>query len=125
MQQVTIASKENKMNDGVAIVLSRMETHPEEFHAGSDKWKFIYQEYFRDVMTETEKGMIFDKIKQIRRDELTAKVMTVMVEGMKIDTVKDAGLKAFPQPAVLAGYQPPPKIDIEALRVPEGWKPPR
>lgn len=91
------------MNDGVAIVLSRMETHPEEFHAGNDKWKFIYQEYFRDVMTETEKGMVFDKIKQIRRDELTAKVMTVMVEGMKIDTVKDAGLKAFPQPAVLAG----------------------
>ena len=95
-----------------------METHPEEFYATSEKWKFIYQEYFRDVMTETEKGMVFDKIKQIRRDELTAKVMTVMVEGMKIDKVKDAGAKTFPQPAVLAGgigggYTQPTMTDEE------------
>jgi hypothetical protein len=122
---MTIASKENKMNDGVSIVLSRMDTHPEEFYAGNDRWKFIYSDYYRDSMTETEKGMIFDKLREIRRAELTARVMTVMVEGMKMDKVKDAGGKAFPQPAVLAGYQPPPKIDIESLRMPEGWKPPR
>jgi hypothetical protein len=114
------------MNDGVSIVLSRMETHPEEFYTGNDKWKFIYSEYFRDAMTETEKGMVFDKIKEVRRGELTARVMTIMVEGMKIDTVKDAGAKAYPQPAVLAGHTTPQKtFTLDELRVPEGWKPPR
>lgn len=66
------------MNDGVKIVLERMETHPEEFHKTCDKWKFIYQDYFRDSMTETEKGMIFDKLKQIRREEMTFMVMATL-----------------------------------------------
>jgi hypothetical protein len=51
--------------------------------------------------------MIFDKIKRLRRTEFTDRVMGVMVKGMEVDKVKDAGLKAFPQPAVLAGYQTP------------------
>lgn len=106
------------MNDGVSIVLSRMDTHPEEFYAGNDRWKFIYSDYYRDSMTETEKGMVFDKLREIRRAELTARVMTVMVEGMKIDKMKDAGGKAFPQPAVLAGgvgggYTQPTMTDEE------------
>lgn len=67
------------MNSGVDIVLSRMETHPEEFYGECDKWKFIYKEYFRDAMTETEKGKIFDRIKQIRMEEFTAKVLSTLV----------------------------------------------
>ena len=102
-------------NTGIAIVLARMDTHPEEFYGNSEKWKFIYHEYFRDAMTETEKGMIFDKMKKLRRAELTDRVMSVMVKGMEIDKVKDAGLKSFPQPAVLAGYHSPnaPLTDAE------------
>ena len=95
-----------ELNDGVAIVLARMETHPEEFFTTSnDKWKFIYQEYFRDAMTETEKGLIFDKLKQIRRTELTMRVMTVMTDGMKeTESTNIRKNKAlFPEPAVLAG----------------------
>lgn len=67
------------MNSGIDIVLSRMETHPEEFYGECDKWKFIYKEYFRDAMTETEKGKIFDRIKQIRMEEFTAKVLSTLV----------------------------------------------
>ena len=63
------------MNSGVEIVLARMATHPEEFYGDSDKWKFIYKEYFRDAMTETEKGAIFDRIKEIRKEEFTLHVM--------------------------------------------------
>jgi len=66
------------MNSGVEIVLARMATHPEEFYGDSDKWKFIYKEYFRDAMTETEKGAIFDRIKEIRKEEFTLHVMEVM-----------------------------------------------
>jgi vacuolar-type H+-ATPase catalytic subunit A/Vma1 len=95
-----------ELNDGVAIVLARMETHPEEFFTTStDKWKFIYQEYFRDAMTETEKGMVFDKLKQIRRTELTMRVMMVMTDGMKESEslAINKHKKLFPEPAVLAG----------------------
>jgi hypothetical protein len=76
--------KEKDMSDeivggGVGIVLARMESHPEEFHAESDKWKFIYKDYFRDAMSETEKGMIFDKIRQIRKDEFNQMVLQTLV----------------------------------------------
>lgn len=63
------------MNSGVEIVLARMSTHPEEFYGDSDKWKFIYKEYFRDAMSEEEKGAIFDRIKEIRKEGFTQAVM--------------------------------------------------
>lgn len=64
----------------VGIVLARMDSHPDEFFASEDKWKFIYKDYFRDAMTETEKGMIFDKIKKIRMSEFSQMVLTTLVE---------------------------------------------
>ena len=66
------------MNSGVEIVLARMGTHPEEFYGDCDKWKFIYKEYFRDAMSEEEKGAIFDRIKEIRKEEFTQAVMKTM-----------------------------------------------
>ena len=64
---------------GVGIVLARMDSHPEEFWMGEDKWKFIYQDYFRDSMNETEKGMIFDKLKKIRQEEFNQRVLATLV----------------------------------------------
>ena len=64
---------------GVGIVLARMESHPEEFHAECDKWKFIYKDYFRDAMSETEKGMIFDRIRDIRKQEFNQMVLQTLV----------------------------------------------
>jgi hypothetical protein len=73
------------MSNGVDLVLARMESHPEEFYtSANDKWKFIYSDYFRDAMTETEKGMIFDKIKEIRKAEFTSKVMVTLTAGMQM-----------------------------------------
>ena len=73
------------MNSGVEIVLARMATHPEEFYGDNNKWKFIYKEYFRDAMTEAEKGMIFDRIKEIRKEEFTLAVMQAMTTDDKED----------------------------------------
>jgi hypothetical protein len=75
----------NEMNDGVAIILQRMTTHPEEFYNDSDKWKFVYKDYYREALTETEKGIIFDKIKAIRRSEFTAMVMSTMLKDIKMN----------------------------------------
>ena len=63
----------------IDVVMERMTTHPEEFFAESDKWKFLYKDYFRDVMTESEKGMIFERIKKIRREELSQKILQTLV----------------------------------------------
>jgi hypothetical protein len=82
------------MNSGVEIVLARMATHPEEFYGDSDKWKFIYKEYFRDAMTETEKGAIFDRIKEIRKEEFTLHVMkTMTTEEPKKGVLGSASIK--------------------------------
>lgn len=64
---------------GVDIVLARMDTHPEEFYGEEKKWAFIYKEYFRDVMTEIERGQLFEKLKKIRRQEFNERVMTTLV----------------------------------------------
>lgn len=66
------------MNDGIAIILDRMGTHPEEFYDDGGKWKFIYKEYFRDVMTEEEKAALHTKLKEVRREELTSRVMKAL-----------------------------------------------
>jgi hypothetical protein len=63
----------------IDVVMERMTTHPEEFFAEADKWKFLYKDYFRDVMTESEKGMIFERIKKIRREELSQKILQTLV----------------------------------------------
>lgn len=68
------------ISNGVEIVLARMDTHPEEFWGESEKWRFIYKEYFRDAMTEVQKGQIFEKIKQIRMEEFNHTVMTTLTQ---------------------------------------------
>ena len=64
----------------VGIVLKRMESHPDEFFSEVPKWKFIYTDYFREVMNEAEKGMIFDALKKLRKIEFSQKVLTTLVE---------------------------------------------
>ncbi len=78
------------MNKGVAIILERMESHPEEFYGEEKKWAFVYKEYFRDVMTETERGMLFEKLKQLRRNEFEARVIqTLLIKEEEEETEED------------------------------------
>jgi len=77
--------KEQELSPAVKILVDRMETHPEEFFDEGGKWKFMYKEYFRDVMTEYEKAMMHQAIKQLRRKEFDAKVMSELMK----DQVKD------------------------------------
>lgn len=74
---------------GVDIVLARMDTHPEEFYGEEKKWAFIYKEYFRDVMTEIERGQLFEKLKKIRRQEFNERVMTTLVPAEEEQSEED------------------------------------
>ena len=77
--------KEQELSPAVKILVTRMESHPEEFFDEGGKWKFMYKEYFRDVMTEYEKAMMHQAIKELRRKEFDAKVMSELMK----DQVKE------------------------------------
>ena len=81
--------KQIDISNGVNIVLARMDTHPEEFWGECEKWRFIYKEYFRDAMTEVQKGQIFEKIKQIRMEEFNNMVFRTLIEKEDEDEDED------------------------------------
>lgn len=80
----------SEVNEGVGIVLARMETHPEEFFGMGDqainKWRWIFTESLREVMTEPEKAALFEGMKKVRRLEITHKaIATVMPDEEEND----------------------------------------
>jgi hypothetical protein len=72
----------SEVNEGVGIILARMETNPEEFfeaHRDNNKWRWIFSENLREVMSEPEKAAIYEGMKRVRRLEITHKaIATVM-----------------------------------------------
>ena len=80
---------EEKVFSGVDALIDRMELYPEEFFEGAEKrgrWAFMYKEYFRDAMTESEKGRIHEAVRKMRRLEFDA---TVLKELMKEDAPEE------------------------------------
>jgi hypothetical protein len=62
------------MNDGVKMLLERMQTHPEEFVGKRPRWNYILEQY-QSVLAEDEAKAINDGLKELRRYELTRAVM--------------------------------------------------
>lgn len=89
---------EEKTFSGVDALVERMELYPEEFFESQDKrsrWSFMYKDYFRDALTESEKGRMHEAIRKMRRLEFDA---TVLKELMKDEA------KEMEEP-ILAGEQ--------------------
>jgi hypothetical protein len=72
----------SEMNEGVKIILARMETNPEDFftvHKEYNPWRWIFDDSVREVMTEPEKAALFEGIKKVRRLMITHRALeTVM-----------------------------------------------
>ena len=80
---------EEKTFSGVDALIERMELYPEEFFESQDKrsrWAFMYKDYFRDALTESEKGRMHEAIRKMRRLEFDA---TVLKELMKEEIKED------------------------------------
>jgi hypothetical protein len=80
---------EEKIFSGVDALIERMELYPEEFFENGEKrsrWSFMYKDYFRDALTESEKGRIHEAVRKMRRLEFDA---TVLKELMK-DEIKES-----------------------------------
>lgn len=71
------------MNDGVKILLARMETHPEEFvynpNKGRAKWTDLLNT-FRHCLTIEEINAIDEGVRGIERDRFTQLVMTELLD---------------------------------------------
>ena len=78
---MTSSMKGNDMNDGVAMLIERMKTHPEEFDVmGRDsKWEnLIYR--FSDWLDEEDKEAFKNAIKRMRQQKFTELVMEELVD---------------------------------------------
>ena len=62
------------MNDGVKILLARMESHPEEFLRDSDRWEHLFNHY-KKYMAEEDKQAFWDKLCEVRTQEFTERVI--------------------------------------------------
>lgn len=101
----------SEVNEGVQIILNRMESNPEEFFGDVGKWRWIFSENLREVMTEPEKAAIHTAMTKVRRLELTAKAVATV---MPSDDEDEFELEGFAERAPLKTYPktnktPPPK----------------
>ena len=93
---------------GVDAIIERMRTHPDEFFEyshGNDlkgRWRFMFKDYFRDAMTEIEKGRLHEALKQIRRMEFDTLVVKELMREELVEKVDTSMLQAEHQRHVAA-----------------------
>ena len=77
---------------GVDTLIERMKTHPEEFFESGEKrsrWSFMYKDYFKDSLTESEKGRIHEALRVVRRMEFDAMVVKELMKDEQQEQVED------------------------------------
>jgi hypothetical protein len=72
-------AKDYDLNHGVQIILSRMKTNPEEFFDDGGRWRWVFKDTLREVLTEIEKAAIFEGLKEVRRMEITSKAAATVL----------------------------------------------
>ena len=91
-----------ELSAGVRALVGRMESNPEEFYEDTHKWRFIYGDRFREVMTEPEKGALHEGLKQVRRKEFDQKVMRELLKDEMEEQIKGGQIKGgfYTQPQI-------------------------
>jgi hypothetical protein len=92
------------MNQGVQIILDRMDTNPEEFEEGSySKWGDIVQAVHARVsspeahkknaplpfLSDAEVKAMYDKLEDVRRENFTADVLRRLANVANLDVQED------------------------------------
>ena len=78
---------EEELNEGVKILLQRMDTNPEDFYhnmnsadrLGASPWAKMVRE-FSDVFTDNERAILKARIKDIQREQLTLEAMKLLLK---------------------------------------------
>jgi hypothetical protein len=93
-----MTSSQKEMNSGVAILLERMETNPEEFAVG-DKWTGLLQKY-SVFLNEEDQRAISKKLNEIMQQKFTEKVLEELADP------KEGNLKKLLQEKIRLGAIP-------------------
>ena len=88
----------SNFSTGVETVIKRMETNPEEFFNDADKWRFIFKEKFREVLTEREKSAIHEALTAVRRKEFDYCAMQTILNNEMQEQ-----MKGYTQGVITAG----------------------
>lgn len=79
------------MNDGVALLLERMKTHPEEFFSNvSGKWAQIINSYIMHL-NEEDRNSLNEGIDKIMQQRFTEEVLGELVDPTEESNVKKLG----------------------------------
>ena len=87
-----------EVNEGVGIILARMETHPEEFFGlgeTNSKWRWIFSENLREVMSEPEKAALHSGMTKVRRLEITHKAIATIMPAEEEDPYEKEDYNEF------------------------------
>jgi hypothetical protein len=106
----------SEVNEGVGIILARMETHPEEFFGlgeTNSKWRWIFSENLREVMTEPEKAALHSGMTKVRRLEITHKAIATIMP----DEEEEGYQEPMGRGAMKNTYQPPKKMIVSASQM--------
>jgi transcriptional regulator of met regulon len=62
------------MNDGIKILLARMESHPEELN----RWEQLFSNY-KKYLSQEDRDSFWNKVCEIKQQEFNAKVMKTLL----------------------------------------------
>jgi hypothetical protein len=70
------------MNDGVALLLERMKTNPEEFFDFGSKWASVIGEH-KDFLEAEDRQALTDGLNKLMQQRFTEKVLEELVDSKK------------------------------------------
>ena len=104
------------MNQGVEILLSRMDSNPDEFTTVRGKWDWIMDGVNRRVagkdkdvlayLTDEEAQALYDKMQLLARDGFTRSVMETLLEESEVNPFADAVMQGFGRAPIKAEGAP-------------------
>jgi len=80
-RRLTSSKKGHRMNDGVALLLERMKTNPEEFIDGG-KWAHIMNKH-EDFLEAEDRQALTDGLNKLMQQRFTEKVMEELIDPKK------------------------------------------
>jgi hypothetical protein len=106
------------MNDGVALLLERMKTNPEEFFDFGSKWAGVIGEH-KDFLEAEDRQALTDGLNKLMQQRFTEKVLEELVDPTEESNIKKLG-NMFTQnrrKAALAAQIPAiPPITVEQAK---------
>jgi hypothetical protein len=114
--------KDKTMNDGVKILLERMQTHPEEFHGDYNRWTEVINK-FEKFFNANERALINGALTNIRREELTQIVMQEILREPTPVEMSPMAERMRAMRLMPTHYQPPTQEQVDRIRAEHPFEP--